>query len=83
MDVVLYTHRGKTPDIDEEATEMTKKKIETAINEARIWGECFLGNVCFDTVKDSKKVNNYLSKNNIEDVSLYHCEDGWFMISMS
>ena len=62
---------------------MTKKKIETAINEARIFGECFLGNVCFDTVKDSKKVNNYLSKNNIEDVSLYHCEDGWFMISMS
>lgn len=61
---------------------MTKKRIEAAINEARILGKCFLGNACFDTVKDSKKVNNYLSKNNIEDVYLYYCEDGWFMISI-
>ena len=82
MDVVLYTHREETINCLE-ATKMTKKKIETAINEARIWGECFLGNVCFDTVKDYKKVNNYLSKNNIEDVSLYHCDDGWFMIYMN
>lgn len=61
---------------------MTKKNIETAINEARIWGESFLGNVCFDAVKDSKKVHKYLSNNNIKDVSLYHCENGWFMISI-
>lgn len=57
------------------------KVIEEAIKEAREFGKSFLGNQCFDSVKDSKKVQRYLSKNNILDAGLqYKDEDGWFIV---
>lgn len=34
--MVIYTHRGQTPDIDEEATEMTRKEMITACVEDQI-----------------------------------------------
>lgn len=64
---------------------MTKKVIERAVAEARIYGDSYLGEMCFDVIKDSKKVNNYLKKNNVTDCWLtrvsgtYH-DDGWYII---
>jgi hypothetical protein len=65
--------------------EMTKKIIERAVEEARKFGDSYLGEVCFDPIKDCKKVNNYLRKNNINDCYLIHVSDtdhdnGWFII---
>ena len=34
--MVIYTHRGQTPDIDEEATTMTRKEMITACVEDQI-----------------------------------------------
>ena len=34
--MVIYTHRGQTPDIDEEATEITRKEMITACVEDQI-----------------------------------------------
>lgn len=62
---------------------MTKKTIELAINDARIFGESYLGGISFDNVKDSKKIENYLRRNNIDDCHLFfnHNTNEWFMIS--
>ena len=38
----------------------TKKNMEVIVNEARTFGECFLGNVSFDTIKDSRKWHKFL-----------------------
>lgn len=73
---------------------MTTKMIANAVNEAIQFGEAFLGDMSFDVLKDTKKVNNYLKKNAIEDVYLVHFEDndnvkdnfggqanGWYLIA--
>jgi len=49
---------------------MTKKQIEVAVEEARVYGDSFVGNLSFDVLKDSKKIQRYLNKNSIEDVAL-------------
>ena len=64
---------------------MTTKIIERAIEEARKFGDSFLGDTCFDVIKDSKKVHNYLKKNNVNDCWLYHRSendhnDGWYIV---
>ena len=64
---------------------MTNKVIERAVNEARIYGDSYLGEISFNVMKDSKKVNNYLKKNNIADCWLTHVSgtdhnDGWYIV---
>ena len=63
----------------------TQKKMEVIVSETRTFGECFLGNVSFDTIKDSRKWRKFLSENHIEDCFLIHRSegdhnDGWFLV---
>ena len=73
---------------------MTTKTIANAVNEAMEYGESFLGELSFDVIKDSKKVNNYLRTNAIENVYLIHFDEndnvkdnfggqaiGWYLIA--
>lgn len=73
---------------------MTTKTIVNAVNEAIQYGESFLGDLSFDVLKDTKKVNNYLKKNRIENVYLIHFDkdenvkdyygayaEGWYLIA--
>ena len=66
---------------------MTKKVIERAVEEARIYGDSYLGEMCFDVIKDSKKVHKYLKNNEITDCQLRHVsgtdhDDGWYIVCM-
>lgn len=63
----------------------TKKNMEITVEETRHFGECFLGNLGFDSIKDSRKWNKFLRENQIEDCFLYHraeggYNDGWFLV---
>ena len=63
----------------------TKKNMETIVSEARRFGECFLGDASFDTIKDSRKWRKFLNENRIEDCYLIHRSegdhnDGWFLV---
>lgn len=63
----------------------TKKSMEAIVNETRTFGECFLGNVSFDTIKDSRKWHKFLRENRIEDCFLARRDegshnDGWFLV---
>lgn len=73
---------------------MTTKTITNAVNEAIQFGDAFLGDMSFDVLKDTTKVNNYLKKNAIEDIYLVHFEEndnvkdyfggpavGWYLIA--
>lgn len=62
-----------------------KRTIEIAVAEARVYGDSFLGETCFDVIKDSKKVYKYLRENNINDCFLHHIsdtahDDGWYIV---
>jgi hypothetical protein len=62
-----------------------KRTIEIAVAEARVYGDSFLGETCFDVIKDSKKVYKYLKDNNITDCFLHHVsdtahDDGWYIV---
>ena len=68
---------------------LTTKQIERAVEETRDFGYSYLGELCFDVIKDSKKVNNYLRKHDITDMYLIYRGDeyrdtrdgsGWFLI---
>lgn len=50
------------------------------VEEARKFGECFLGDESFDVIKHTKSWNNFLRKNNIEDCFLTKYDDGWFLV---
>ena len=63
----------------------TKKSMEAIVSETRCFGSCFLGDVSFDTIKDSRKWHKFLSENRIKDCFLIHRSegshnDGWFLI---
>lgn len=63
----------------------TKKSMETIVSETRRFGECFLGEVSFDVIKDSRKWHKFLRENRIEDCFLTHRSegnhnDGWFLV---
>lgn len=73
---------------------MTNQIIANTVNEAIQFGDAFLGDMSFDVLKDTKKVNNYLKKNIIEDVYLVYFEEndnvkdhfggpaiGWYLIA--
>lgn len=73
---------------------MTIKMIRNAVNEAIQFGDAFLGDMSFNVLDDTEKVNNYLKKNAIEDVYLVHFEEndnvkdhfggptiGWYLIA--
>ena len=66
---------------------MKTNRLFEAVKEARTYGFCFLGNNCFDSVTDSKKVRAFLKRNGIKDVTLWHNDDdedvmgaGWFLV---
>lgn len=60
---------------------MTTKKIEAAINETNTFGYSFLGNQCFDVIADTKKIERYISKHNIENTYLSREDNGdWFLV---
>lgn len=63
----------------------TKKNMELIVNDTRKYGQCFLGDLSFNTIKDSKKWHNFLRNNNINDCFLIHRDegdynDGWFLV---
>ena len=60
---------------------MTNKKIEAAIEETYNFGNCYLGNMSFDVIKDTAKINRYISKNNIENIYMTREDNGdWFLV---
>ena len=63
---------------------MTTKRIEKAINEARIYGDCYLGTQSFDAIQDRKRVLKHLQKNDITDLALYYAgnNEGWYIIQL-
>lgn len=55
---------------------MTKTAMNNAIEEARIYGESYLGSplYSFDSAKDATKFLNHLRRNNVDDVVLQYRE---------
>lgn len=75
---------------------MKTRTLKKAVDEAIKFGECFLGSLSFDSIEDSKKVQNYLRKHKVQDVYLVHFDasdnvrdcfggiaEGWYLISTS
>lgn len=63
----------------------TKQQMSAIVEEARQFGDCYLGEVSFDVIKDTKKWNKFLRDNQIDDCFLTHRSegdhnDGWFLI---
>lgn len=65
---------------------MNEKNMKKLVEEARIFGDCFLGDTCFNGLKDFKKWKNFLRKNKLDrEFGIIHREngdhnDGWFLI---
>ena len=64
-----------------------KMKKMRIVEEARQFGSCYLGEVSFDVIKDTKSWIRFLRKNNLDcDFGIIHREngdhnDGWYLIS--
>ena len=60
---------------------MSKKQ---AVECAERFGECYLGGVTFDTIKEVKSWMNFLRKNEIANaLSFEHRENGWFLVRVT
>ena len=73
---------------------LTTKMISNAINEAIEYGDAFLGDMSFDVIRDTKKINNYIKNNADDNIYLVRFEEsdnvkdhfgghaiGWYIIA--
>lgn len=65
-----------------------KMKKMQIVEECRIFGSCYLGEVSFDVLKDTKSWTRFLRKNGLDgEFAITHREngdhnDGWFLICL-
>ena len=91
----IRTREGKpTKTRKEQKVMLTTKMISNAINEAIEFGDAFLGDMSFDVIRDTKKVNNYIKNNADENIFLVYFDEndnvkdhfgapaiGWYIIA--
>ena len=63
----------------------TKKEMAIIVEYTRKFGKSFLGDLSFDSIKDSKKWIKYLADNNISDCGITYVgntdhDNGWFLV---
>lgn len=66
----------------------TKKEMAVIVEYTRKFGKSFLGDVSFDSIKDSKKWIKYIIDNDLTDIAITYVgntdhDNGWFLLCIA